>query len=345
MTEFWELRRPKPKPKTTVWLVVGAVLVGLWALIAAIGAMAHPDNSGLGGMANSIDPYADLGYLAGQMLVAALIPVVVVWLLLFLLVVRRVAPERGMAHFAVLAAVGLLAGLSPLAVTIASQPPEDPAQLAIADKEIAAALVEALNPTQTGTVDPTVKATGEAGELERLSKQMIIAVQTDRQHYLEELHVLSDPGYLSGKWLAGDRSLNKSRAGLAEALKTVAKYRTLNQQRLEEFKAAVRASSVLTERHKRQVLAGIDRSLEETRERGERVWTLDAATIVELQSAIEDLARARGRWGPSGDRIVFSRQSDLDVFNQHILKIRAMGAETDQIKRDMQASIKARSTP
>lgn len=342
MTEFWEVRRPKTKPKTTVWLVIACVILGLWTLFAAAGVVNHPNTSGLGGQYSGIDPFADTSYLAGQLAAAALIPIVVVWAALFFLVVRRTAPERGPAHFAIMALVGLIVGFSPFALH-KSGPADDPVQIGIANREISAAMLALLDPEGKTKVDPTIKSTGEAGELERVAKGMIVALQADHDQYLKELEALGFPKFLTGRRLAADPSLKKTRAALEEAAILVAKYRSLNMRRVEEFKAAVRASS-LSAAHKAQVISSFESSLASAGPDGARAWDLDAQCVAEYQAAITDLGKARGRWRPSGDRVLFYNNNDLAIFNQHIENIRAMGREGEQLKRQARDQVRA-ATP
>lgn len=338
MTEFWELRRPKVKAKTIRALTIACGAVAVLSLAAVGFVLTHPDNSGLGGLYNSIDPFADLGYLAGQLVVGPLAAVVLVWLVLYFAVVRRVAPERGPAHFAALAVVAAIIAAGPLAYGYLSRPPEDPAQMAIANREIATAMAAALDPDGAATFDPTIRATGEAGELERLMKDLARDVMTQHQQYLAELKALGFPNILAGRQLAADPTLAKTRARLAQAAKVVDKNRALTLQRVDAFKAAVMRSK-LSGRHKAELINSVDLELSQAGPSGGRPWEIDAAGIAEYQATVEDLARARGRWILQGDRIMFRRPEDLAVFNSHVARIQSLSGESRQIKQDLQSKV------
>ena len=104
-----------------------------------------------------------------------------------------------------------------------------------------------------------------------------------------------------------------------------------------------RASS-LSAAHKAQVISSFESSLASAGPDGARAWDLDAQCVAEYQAAITDLGKARGRWRPSGDRVLFYNNNDLAIFNQHIENIRAMGREGEQLKHQARDQVRA-ATP
>src|SRR5688572_29226313 len=206
---------------------------------------------------------------------------------------RRFLPKVIMA--AVCAVVILSAVLSSLKTSRRSQ---DKAQNELAVSEIGRAFesltAEIDKPTTLGStikpMDVTPRASGDVGEMERWLKTLMNSVAAQRNEYFAELNAIGWEKVLDGKRLQADRGLADSRKIVRQAKEIVAKARERSETLLRDARAGINNLNV-SAAAKRSMIAGFDRKYGSNKARTDKIWELEAQTVVEFEKIIEVLAR------------------------------------------------------
>jgi hypothetical protein len=262
-----------------------------------------------------------------------LLPAIAIWVVLCVWQWRSISIGRGLVY---LAAIWLIAS-TPGMVLLPQA--EQQQQEKIAAGEIRSTLGRLIDKQPKGPPDTHVKAHGDAGEAERLVKQMAAELSADRDAYRQEVEATGFPGFLQPSQLRSDPSMRRTRAKLRRIREIIAKYRALQRTRMSEFRAAV-SNAPLSESVKRDALAGLDRSLAEAAPQVDREWDLEDEIIGEYDEALALLARRPGRWTVMGGRLAFADRQDLDAFNAHLENARRMGAEQQAIQDQAVAQVR-----
>lgn len=262
----------------------------------------------------------DVAYNLAYLIAAALSVALLVWGGLYVGVLRRARPGLGRRHVVVLlvfAAVVQLAVLGVLSAVFAGQK----AQVRTAAHEVEVA-VAALRAAPTAQIDVRPKATGDAGELERLIKTTFAELQQDRLDYLAALTKAGVPERLNPDSLVHDASLRTLRASLARGEAIAATYRERYRDRKVEARAAI-VRSALSMMAKNMVLDAFDRAAAHA-DHGEALWEVEGAYLAEMDAAAADLQHAKGRWTVHGEEVVFAQPADLQAYNRRRANLHAL---------------------
>jgi hypothetical protein len=166
-------------------------------------------------------------------------------------------------------------------------------------------------------------ATGEAGELERVSLAIMRTVAEDRRNYDREI---AESGVI--EMLSPDRLRNRGdiadarrKVGLARGI--VERYRELHAARIAEAPALFENADI-SRSSRASALAGFRESVR--RGPAEQMWTLEAE-IVDVYDDVLDILD-RGRWVRQDDSFLFDSARDLNDFNSELARIdRATGEQ------------------
>ncbi len=151
----------------------------------------------------------------------------------------------------------------------------------------------------------------------KLTQEIQAQAISDRDAYLKELYNLGYPDFLHPASLGAPDGLERAQRKIKIARAIVKKYRERNDASLVQFRAAIARLNIRTE-SKKQALAGFDASVNASNADRAKLWQLQDAVMAEYQAMLDDLAASRHHWHTDADKIVFSRQRDLDTFNRHI---------------------------
>jgi hypothetical protein len=302
--------------------------VGHWALTVALAVelvlCLYNVGSRLPGIAHE-DLASSLGYLAGY----SLIPVAVIWAVTYFGFARRSAPERGVPYLLILLFFAVAVQGAAL-VLLRGAAADQNAQVRTAANDLEGA-ISSLKTSPGVKVNTRAKATGEAGELERLLKTYIANIQSDRDAYLAELRAAGVLDALKPEHLARDRTLRATCASLAAGKAIVKKYRERYHARKLELRQAIERSE-MTPADRRAMLASLDRA-EAHGDPGDQVWDVEDAYLDEMDATAADLQHARGRWAVQNHRLMFSNPADLQAYNQHIANLQGL-AQRERDLRD-----------
>jgi hypothetical protein len=301
-------------------------VAGLKGLIASTAPALHAN-----------DYAAVYGALSGHALYVAAI----IWLVVCVGLGAIRAPVWAAASLGALLAltIGLDAGLLNLAKAGAEG---DDAQARIAAHEISAAVRAAAADPEHAVIDTRPKASGDLGELERITKTYIAAELKDRRDYRDKLRALGFPDFMQPSAIARDRHLARTTAALAQAEVLVAAYSKLDEQRMADVRAAYDHSTARANL-KAPMLAGFDKAAAESSSDRAQLWALEGRILTHYQQAVGVLRRSEGRWRVSGEVYVFSRDSDLRAWQSHIGEARRLADEQQRIQQARQAQALAKA--
>lgn len=300
-----------------------AVLIGM--VVAAVA----------GGLGNSHggdgeDPSYLLGYLLGASAFRALLVWLVVWLVHFR---GRDRPGAGPAYLLILGAAVLGAFASNLY------------QAGQADA-VRASLSQTLARYEAGEreVVTTPVATGDMGRIEQFGKESLKIEAEDRRAYETQLRAAGLDEAMAPQLLAKADGLDQARARLRAVSEVVARHRALGRSRVVELRAKAEALPIAPAA-RRGLIAGLDKGEQARGPARERLWDIEQAIVGEYVAAIDVLERARGRWGLEAGVLRFDRQAELDAFNAHIDRTKALGIEQQAIVAAQMKQRQAALTP
>lgn len=193
-------------------------------------------------------------------------------------------------------------------------------------------------PQAVPAIDPTPKATGFYGELERVIKTVAGERLAQHKAYLQDLNDIGMPRLLDAHRLARDTGLVESRMILEQAEHLVPKYQQQSLQVLKDMPALIR-SLAIREPEKQKMLTRLDASLAQRNANLEQVWSLEARILREFGQMITLLDDNRQHWYADHDELLFDRNDDLNRFHQHMAAIGKLSAEQEKLGRQQLASI------
>jgi len=193
----------------------------------------------------------------------------------------------------------------------------------IASAEIERALDLLRRSDGKAVIDVTPRASGSAGVMERLFKEVINTIAGDNRQMDEDLKALGFPDLMEPEALGRSGGLDAADSALAGARKVVAKYAALRKQRLEDFKDRVRTAK-LPRFERQELLLGLERGLKESALDNDRVWTIQDQVVQEFQGAVAALRASKGRWVVRANSIEFYRDADMRAYNDRIYKVQRL---------------------
>ena len=168
--------------------------------------------------------------------------------------------------------------------------------------------------------EPSSKGGGEVAEVEKFMKSFLNKVVAQRNDYLLEIEAIGFDKILDGNRLSRDRSLAESRILLQQARRIVTKYRQQTEVLLETVTNDIRLLN-LSERAKRDMVAGYEKGLVASRAQIDAIWDLEFKTLEEFESIFALLSTRKGAWAVSNGQLLFADDSDLRSYNSSITAI------------------------
>jgi hypothetical protein len=306
--------------------VIASVAAVAWVLFSAKDAaphyaeLFHPDRAG----------YA-FGYLIG----GAAIIAGLVWTVLWFVWMREHAPRRGQKSYVVLLCVVLSTHVvigSLLAGYARDSDARERGQMLTAASEMQATLREAAKQADAGPVDTRPKASGEAGELERMVKQFYAVLREDQVAYRAELTALGFPAFIQPENIGAPGGPARARKGLDRMDAVVAKYRARTEQRLTEYRVTIQ-NAPIRDKYKSGMLAGFDESMVARKPDRDRLWNLEQDIVDEYRAVVTLLEHPKGRWTADAKGYRFESRADLKAFNGHVAKAQDLAQEQERLRQ------------
>lgn len=193
-------------------------------------------------------------------------------------------------------------------------------------------------PEDVPAIDPSPKATGPYGDMERAMKT--VAGQRLAQHraYLQELKEIGLPKLFDARRLARDSGLIESRMILEQAEKLVPGYRQQSLDVLNEMPALVRSLSI-SEPDKAKILKALQDSRAASTAKLTRVWDLETQILHEFGLMITLLDDNRQFWYADRDELMFGRDADLARFHQHQDAVNRLAGEQERLATQSLAAV------
>jgi hypothetical protein len=315
------------EPKTVWGLLVacaGAALITLFELPGAI---------------RDCAPYyrhAEWAAMAGAITVLALIGAVIPWAILYFAYLRRRASANGPAYFLILYVLCFALDAGAIALVMQAGQAND-AQMRIASQEVVRAMTTVMN-TKDGQIDMTIKATGEAGEVERVSKTLLAQFVARKAAYQAQMETLGIRTIMLPSNLAADRGLVHTRARLKAARAVLKDYSQVLESMRVDMHAQI-AVAKLSDEMKKGMLSGIDSTMAQEQGDWEAEIRNEDDILSEFQEMTDTLAHPRGRWTVKGNVVEFTNGADLAAYRKHVDAVHAYQAQ----ERVVIAGIRARA--
>jgi hypothetical protein len=269
----WDRKRTGRGKSTIGWLIAAiVVLIPIVAIVAALPVDLTPANrSGAGTM----------GYLVGYRGTQLLLVAGLVWLVLFLTVIRPSGRDVAIKYLLILVGVAILIG-GPL--------------------------------TALRTLG--VRHQGQMAKVVQIARNEHEESAAHGRAFDADFMALGLQNLLRPDAMASPGGVTAARAKLVAAHALVAKYHA----QYVDARAALRDRFVhadLTEAERRELLAEFDRSSRETASTIDGYWALQEKTVGDLDARVGILARAKGYWRPVNGAFAFNRPADLAAFRDN----------------------------
>lgn len=193
-------------------------------------------------------------------------------------------------------------------------------------------------PENLPSIDPTPKAKGFYGELERAIKTVASERVAQHKAYLNELKEIGMPRLLDAHRLALDTGLVESRMMLELAERLVPKYRDQSIQVLKDMPELIR-SLAIREPEKQKMMATLTSALARRSDSLGKVWSLETNILQEFGQMITLLDDNRQYWYADHDELMFERDDDLKRFYQHMAAINRMANEQESLGKQQLANL------
>jgi hypothetical protein len=307
---------------TIWWLVLALVVAVIWAFFTVVGSMRQIAPAIMAG---------DYASAAGTMCGHALFITLIVWGALYFLIVRSRAPLRGFVYLAILFAAVLATegGFVALGKWASDR---DRAQSRIAAAEVNRAFADAMNPA-SGSIDMRIKSQGDAGEMERVSKQAAARTLAANRKYRDTLAALGYPAFVSLASMTADPRLESTRAKLRKARAAVQTLRLETEANASRTRVEAQQSR-MSDSVKTRFIAGLDKSTAQSTATGEKTLDCEDAILAEYEAVAALLARPKGRWTVSGKVTRFTDDRDLQSYRAHVAKIQQIAGQERALVAD-----------
>lgn len=193
-------------------------------------------------------------------------------------------------------------------------------------------------PDTLPSIDPTPKAKGFYGELERAVKTVASERVAQHKAYLTELKDIGMPRLLDAHRLALDTGLVESRMILEQAERLVPKYRDQSIRVLQDMPELIR-SLAIREPEKQKMMSTLTSTLARRSDSLGKVWLLETRILHEFGQMISLLDDNRQFWYADHDELMFERDGDLKRFHQHMVQINKMALEQEQLGKQQLANL------
>lgn len=316
------LRTPPTASRAlTFW--TWAIYLGLWLMAISVRRDSPTLDTGTA---------STLGYGIGAALALAIPPAVAI-LVLSLFKRLRTPRNRTRIAFGVgVALLGTCVTLSAIGAYQRMQKDTAYAEIRHAGELMRTALYATDHPTgDVPDIDPTPKARGTYGQIERGVKIMLGQRLAQYRAYMKELEEVRLSELFIANRLARDRGLVESRLILEQSQRIVQKYSQQNQKLLTDVPVIIRSLD-LTEQQKNQMIEGALKSRTTQRATLARNWEIERLTLAEFEKMINLLDDNRRSWRAQHDEIVFDQDTLLTRFQAHQLTVRRLTDERTRLE-------------
>lgn len=156
-------------------------------------------------------------------------------------------------------------------------------------------------------------ATGEAGEVERITLGFIEQVAADARAYQRDLEATGLAGIFADPAMQSRAGIPAARAKLAAASAVVERYSRLSASRYDALPRQIEHAD-LSPRTRAEVIAGFERSHAQSQEYWRRMWGYEREAVATYGTMLDILERAR--WTRRGQRFTFVATADSVAFNR-----------------------------
>lgn len=306
---------PAPSRALTLWTY--AIYVGLWSLAVLLRDDAP----------SPAQTASTLGHAIGAGVALAIPPCLAI---LVLSLFKRLRTPRNRMRIALgvgLLLAGALATLSGMAFYQGKQKAIAYAEIRHVGELMRTAMYAADHPPgDVPDIDPTPKAHGAYGQIERGVKILLGQRLTQYRAYMQELDDVRLSELFIANRLARDRGLVESRLILEQSQRVVQKYSQQNQKLLADVPVMIRTLD-LSEQQKNQMVEGALKARPTQKATLTRNWDIERQTLAEFEKMINLLDDNRRSWRAEHNEIVFDQDKLLARFQAHQQTVRRLTDE------------------
>ena len=167
---------------------------------------------------------------------------------------------------------------------------------------------------------------GQFGEMARYMKDLMLKAATLQKDYKTALLQIRWNTILDPSRLQHDANFVESRHMLRQASDIVRTYHAKNDQLLVSERAGI-SNLNISANLKEAMRRGFDKNIRTGRQRIDTAWDIQSRILLQFGKIIDLLDSKHGTWRIEGKHIMFSKQNDLDEFNNYLHSIQTLTAE------------------
>ncbi|HWD28408.1 MAG TPA: hypothetical protein VG387_14660 [Rhizomicrobium sp.] len=318
-------------------IVIAMILAGAWAL-----AILTRVDDGILRDAAAGDKTSAFALFLGY----TILPVAVIWAMLYFAYVRLRAPSQGVFHamlmFVLVSGIDLggLALRTGALQTITASPPggsgdglaslQAPLQPALpVDTVIAnsrANIDIALRP-RGGQMYFYANAPGPGGDIDRHIKMLADGLNGFTNATRARLDVLGYPAFMRPQEFQTEAGLAQARARLAEVRAALQSQQADERALVAEYRTWLQTQAPLTAAQRDAALAQLDAAMTDGGASGARYQALMLQQVAEFEAMIRDMRNSRLPWRLLSGKLYFAGDHDLAVFRRHAQSVDAIGRQ------------------
>ena len=154
------------------------------------------------------------------------------------------------------------------------------------------------------------------------------ALDADSANYTGEMEALRIDELLTPEKLVSDNDRAAAKLKIQQAHLIIAKYRTLLTSEQDHLREKIRQIDP-------QLVPNFDAGLAKVQPLLSKRWDVENARLVEVDSLVDLLSRAKGAWTVVAGKLLFRHPEDLKAFNIHVESLRQLSAESQQITQQI----------
>lgn len=277
---------------------------------------------------------SDPAFLAGQYLVYALF----VWGVFHAIFLRKRGYTINLSAFAAIFLALFVGGLA------SAQKQKQEAVQAVSSIQQEMSRVAAATTDSSGlpvrierAANQQPAASGEFGEMERFMKEFIDRLVAQRNDYLLELEAIGWDSILDAKRIKNDAALSESRVMIERAKAIVDKYEKKTSALMQGTGAHIESLN-MSEKAKKEMLAGFERGMSKSEKQIDEQWRLEKQVVRQFENIVLLLAASKA-WVVEGEQILFYTDNDLARFNSYIQEIQELAQQQEQLQKSSFAEV------
>lgn len=176
------------------------------------------------------------------------------------------------------------------------------------------------------------QSNSEMGKLGTLMEKILNLSLQQQRNYEQEINAIGFLELLSPQRLAHDKDLVESRSIIVKAKAIISRYSNATDEHFAKMRAELEHAD-LSEKAKRDVLRGFDKSSGQSKIIAIQLWAYETQIVEVMDQIITELTNKRKQWYVRDDRIVFGNASLHQLISKKMERVQQLGEQEEELRR------------